>query len=791
MPENTFSEDELKEMIDQCKRTLAADPNQVEKLLMLARLFHIAGRSEESLEQFSKALTVNPNAIDAFRLRASVYWDCSELEKALADCDKVLELEGWVADDYITRGLVKERMEDFRGALDDYSNAIAENPELAEGYRCRGNLLGRKGEYKQALVDFNRLISLDGAFENYLSRGAVWECLDDFESARKDYSLAIEKDPLLAQPYKIRANLFFQQGRFEQALSDIERVIELEGNAAENYLLRGTIKEQLNDEQGAFDDFSKAVSIDATLASAYKRRGRLQAQQERYEPALDDFNKAIAIDPDDIESFLALGLIKECINDLEGALDKYTKAISLRPELAEPYRRRGRLSLVRGKLDDALEDFDKIVSLDDAADDYVTRGYIKECIGNREDAFDDYSLAISKDERCTRAWKLRGLLLAGQDQFEQALDDFNHLLQLGDDGAETFLIRGMAQECLSNFTQSLDDYSTAISKEPRLVEAYRYRARLSCRLNLDLDRALEDLNKVVSLEEGGVDNYIERAALREQLGDIEGALDDYTAALESGPNCEAYISRGSLLAQKEEFERAKADFDRAVEVDPNHIGAHLNRYFVNRQLSAYDLALVDAGRLIELRPDIDGFQVYKGEALAFLGRFGEAVELCEQYVAEGKERTAPFLMLLALTQYLSGQYAKSGATFFAAQLEFGKNEPGNAINALVFSILANRKAGMTISASVMQKADELRDLTIWPAPVIRFLLNELSYEELLELASSQAEKTDVHTASGIIRSIAGDLKGAAEHLAWSKENGVCCYEKLLAIHELKSLAIGV
>ena len=65
-----------------------------------------------------------------------------------------------------------------------------------------------------------------------------------------------------------------------------------------------------------------------------------------------------------------------------------------------------------------------------------------------------------------------------------------------------------------------------------------------------------------------------RGVARARQGDLDGAIEDYTRALELAPeDAEILFNRGNAWVAKGEYQRAVADFMRAVEADPGHAQA--------------------------------------------------------------------------------------------------------------------------------------------------------------------------------------------------------------------------
>jgi len=110
-------------------------------------------------------------------------------------------------------------------------------------------------------------------------------------------------------------------------------------------------------------------------------------------------------------------------------------------------------------------------------------------------------------------------------------------------------------------------------------------------------------------------------------GDIPGAIDEYSRALELKPDfAEAYNNRGYAEWKWNENEAALADFSKAIELRPDYGNAFTNRAFVYFDLNDFEHCITDATRAIELDPNNISALTIRGDAEQRLGRWGAAFE---------------------------------------------------------------------------------------------------------------------------------------------------------------------
>jgi len=148
------------------------------------------------------------------------------------------------------------------------------------------------------------------------------------------------------------------------------------------------------------------------------------------------------------------------------------------------------------------------------------------------------------------------------------------------------------------------DYDRIISLDPANAIAYFSRGVNSCRevellnkLNADLilpgqqktivrsqrdeiyRKALSDFSKTIQLEPGFAVGYFDRAYVKCQLQDFNGAIKDYDNTIKADPSfAEAYYNRGLFLLYMKNKLEACNDFSKAGELGLTDSYAAIKKY---------------------------------------------------------------------------------------------------------------------------------------------------------------------------------------------------------------------
>ena len=89
------------------------------------------------------------------------------------------------------------------------------------------------------------------------------------------------------------------------------------------------------------------------------------------------------------------------------------------------------------------------------------------------------------------------------------------------------------------------------------------------------------------------DDYINSAKAKLTAGNIEEAIEELNAAVDTNANSNLYALRGEAYMQIGNYQKALEDFNAAIEVDGMNAIAFYDRYLLNTRLENYEAALND------------------------------------------------------------------------------------------------------------------------------------------------------------------------------------------------------
>ena len=183
----------------------------------------------------------------------------------------------------------------------------------------------------------------------------------------------------------------------------------------------------------------------------------------------------------------------------------------------------------------------------------------------------------------------------------------------------------MSYERNKVWANNLSLYDDVISKYPNAFFAYGNRGLAKDDLG-DKQGALDDYNKALELNPHNSEAYNNRGLVKDHMGDYRGAADDYTKALEINPKYdEAYVGRGNAKNAMGNYEGAIEDYNKALEINIKSAKAYYNRGVVKATLGKMQEAIVDFNTSIEINPQYAEAFNNRGNAKGSLGDMHGAI----------------------------------------------------------------------------------------------------------------------------------------------------------------------
>jgi tetratricopeptide (TPR) repeat protein len=211
--------------------------------------------------------------------------------------------------------------------------------------------------------------------------------------------------------------------------------------------------------------------------------------------------------------------------------------------------------------------------------------------------------------------------------WDGAIDIFTRILKQDRKNAEAYHGRGRAYAAKNELDKAIMDFRSVIKVDPGGTDAYYAHVLLSgiFQLQKDPKRATKELDSAILIKPKESRTYIDRAKLREEIGDSKGAIADYDMAISLQPRVATYYDhRGMLRFTLKDYTGAIADFDKALERQSRFHQVWVHRGDAKKMLGDYEGAMKDYDKALDISGDYAQGYVQRGLLKLILGRPAEA-----------------------------------------------------------------------------------------------------------------------------------------------------------------------
>ncbi len=214
----------------------------------------------------------------------------------------------------------------------------------------------------------------------------------------------------------------------------------------------------------------------------------------------------------------------------------------------------------------------------------------------------------------------------------------------------------------------------------------------------DFDGAIADYTRAVELDPKNGLAYVRRGMAHDNKGEMEDAIKDYAAALatknmERDAEAVLYSMRADTYLRQDMRKEAIADFDRALAINPKLFQANLGRGITRLMVGDFAKAQTDYEAALKERPD---------DAAALYG--------------------------MGIIAYWKQDWKTAESRFTGLQ----KKSPDDP-NVAIWAILSQRRNGKTVNATEYKTINQAE----WPGQVVAHLFGT---DEPLEKFISEAEE---------------------------------------------------
>ena len=207
--------------------------------------------------------------------------------------------------------------------------------------------------------------------------------------------------------------------------------------------------------------------------------------------------------------------------------------------------------------------------------------------------------ALKKDPDNYTATLIRGKANLKLGNYKESIGDFNKLLD-NRKNFELYYLRGRTFLEMDNLENAESDYETAISLNPKSVEALFDLAYIRTLIG-DYDLAISAYQQVIKIDSLNFRAYVNLGNLKGRMGEGEMAIEYFSKAISINPNDGiAYFNRATEKLILNDKTGAIYDLLSSISLDTSNINTHSLIAETYLQLKDYDNAIKHLDEIIDL-----------------------------------------------------------------------------------------------------------------------------------------------------------------------------------------------
>lgn len=505
-----FAQGDMAKARIEYKNAIQVDPRQAEPYYRLALIDEKEQKWKGMYANLVTAEQLNPNHIDAIVKLGRIYMLGGQFEEAMSRAEKVLQLEAEHIDALLLKASVLTKQENFGDARVILNQVLQLEPDNPKALSLEIVIHKDKGELQKALALVEKALqkhkndlSLQFIKLDLLNEGG------NFAAMRPVYEAILKQQPDERSLFVTYSQFLNNQlGKYDEAVGVLQAFIDKHPADTEAKQILIALINSKNPEK-AIQTMDSLIKGDPDNYELRFYRVILLMENDNREAAQTELEAIIADDPeglDGIKARIALARIEASEGNRERAEKLIQQVLSIAPGENEALLLRAKLELHKDNTEQAITDLRTVLRNNPESDEalvLLAQAYVK--IGSKELAEDSYrqaltvnpyntvaALSVAKnlmvDNNFDRTEEvLLNALKSNPDETKllQALTQVRILKKDWAGGTETVdilkgqegdtalshLLSGQLYEGQGDFTLAAEEYKSALEADPNMSRA--------------------------------------------------------------------------------------------------------------------------------------------------------------------------------------------------------------------------------------------------------------------------------------------------------------------------------
>ncbi|HKA44817.1 MAG TPA: tetratricopeptide repeat protein [Burkholderiales bacterium] len=262
-----------------------------------------SGRLREAEQIYREILAAEPNHVDALHLLAIVMLQTARPESAVELLHRLISMDSRNGDAYYNLGYALFSTGRVAEAVESYGEALQRNPGDIRILIGRANAQLELGQPEAAVADCNAALAIEPqSAELFNNLGNALHALQRYGEALASFDRALALAPGYAQALNNRGNVLRDLRRYDEALVSYESISGEAPEYAEARNHRGNVLQDCKRYDAALASYDEALAIRPDYVDALVNRGSLLRDLKRYDEALASYDAALALAPDSADA---------------------------------------------------------------------------------------------------------------------------------------------------------------------------------------------------------------------------------------------------------------------------------------------------------------------------------------------------------------------------------------------------------------------------------------------------------------------------------------------------------
>lgn len=484
------------------------------------------------------------------------------------------------------------------------------------------------GQFELALELFDSAIA-EGADNEvvYNNKGAALDAIGRNIEATECYIKATQINSKYELAWHNLGNSLFVQDMFSEAARSYSRAASLKPDRKENWSGLAAALTKANKKKRAKWAIGKLDKLVDEDPSVILLQADLYADAGFMTEAIARCNEFISRRKDSVEGYAHLGNAEHDFGVYGKAITTFERALEIAPNDKELWNNLGYTCFVAGFLEKALGCFDKALAIDpNYKHAWYNKGYAYHGADLLEQAVDCYGKALALDPQDRVLWNNLGNALYNLGRYADSIPKFVEAIRVDPDYEIAWNNIGNALEKMKLYREAVPYHDRSLEISPDFD--YALYAKGICKSMIgDLEAGYDLVLESIDLNPYYDEAWKARASIAEKLGRWDEALIAIEEALTINPEFDiGWVDRGELLLRTGDTEAAQASFEMGLSCLENMRADNV----------------VGVAALIR-----------RGELLARLGRYDEALANLESAALSGKMTAVSIPRLLEFRRFLN------------------------------------------------------------------------------------------------------------------------------------------